>query len=706
MREFKKFNHQIHHQFDGMCKTGMLFRADVSGNELWELYLSSFKDEQIFRDPESSVHNCNCCKNFIRRYGNIVSINDEGSIESIFSNISNAGEYQEPAKNLNDLIKSKQITGVFIESYKDLNESLNYESCKKNQKKYKLGVQANFKKYTQDEVDKFGVVSTEKVYEFNHFCVDLPKQFVNFSINSIDQINAKHADKYYVFKRAMEEIHMDTLSLVKDLIVQGSLLDGSSHLHAIQHIFDCKKVYSSSSLDLDLYCWKTTYNMDERVAKFKNTLIGVLCTELSEGIELNKACLNWNKRVDPTNYHKATAPITKRQIDEARKFVEENGYAESFDRRLATIHDIKASEIMHINNCEDKTASVSIFDNVKATSTRHKRSEFDGIEEVSIDKFMKDVLPSCSSIDAYIRNSHEGNLVAITTTSNGSSKPIFKWGNNYSWTFSGNLAGKSQIKETVKSKGGIVDGVLRFSIMWAEGDGDNSDLDAHCVEPGGNRICFSKPRSFTGGNLDIDITDPRNQMPKGAVENITYPSLSKMPDGIYNLVVHQYSARNSKGFKAEVEFDNEIYSYEYTNDVRGYVPVAEVTLNDDLFSIIHKLPESNSSRELWGLETNKFHRVSLACLSPNHWLDNKVGNLHYFFMLNGCKSDVPVRGFHNENLIPELLKHKKVMEVLGSSSMLEPSDYQLGGIGFNSTVRDELIVKCDGSFKRTIKIKF
>ena len=46
------------------------------------------------------------------------------------------------------------------------------------------------------------------------------------------------------------------------------------------------------------------------------------------------------------------------------------------------------------------------------------------------------------------------------------------------------------------------------------------------------------------------------------------------------------------------------------------------------------------------------------------------------------------------------------MEVLGTQSMIEPTDKQLSGIGFNSTVRDELIIKCSGSFKRMLKIKF
>jgi len=66
----EKLNKKIQSQFDIMCQTGKLFRVEMSGQQIWDLYLSSFKKENdpIFRDPKSSTHNCNHCKNFIRRY--------------------------------------------------------------------------------------------------------------------------------------------------------------------------------------------------------------------------------------------------------------------------------------------------------------------------------------------------------------------------------------------------------------------------------------------------------------------------------------------------------------------------------------------------------------------------------------------------------------------------------------------------------------
>jgi len=707
----REFNKKIQEKFNEICKSGRLFKVLLTGHEIWELYLKSFskEDDPIFRDPNSSVHNCNNCNNFIRRYGNIVSIDSNYNITTMFD-VSIDDEYENTVKLLSTAIKNSKISEVFFETFTELN-ALPYESCTKHNEKFQLGLAVNTKRYTKEEAEKYGVVKPDEIRKFDHIHLFLNKEFVDMSGKSIESIMGEFRDAKNVFQRAMETISLDTLNLVKDLINQGSLLDGATHLYKIEQIIPLKKEYDGIGINrLDNWCWIKSYKLP--FAKFRNELIGVLCAELSEGEELNKAVQSWNKRVDPANYMKAVAPITRKQIEDAKQFVEENGYTESFSRRFATIDDIKVSEILHSNVGEGKIKSVSIFDGVKSTSTRHKRSEFEGVEEVTIDKFMKDILPSCSSVEAFLANTHDGNLVSLTTsTENGKAKPIFKWNNSYSWTFNGNLAGKSQIKEAVKSQGGKVDGVLRFSIMWAEDAIDNSDLDAHCVEPkGGRHIYFGDKVSTTGGNLDIDITQPQNhkvQTKREVVENITYPSINRMLNGTYQFHVHQFASRNSKGFKAEIEFNGEIYYYEYNRPVVDNIGVALVTLKDGIFTIQHALPESAiTTKEVYGLETNQFHKVNLICLSPNHWGENNVGNKHYLFMLDSCKSPVSIRSFHNENLLPELAAHRKVLEVLGTTNMIESTNKQLSGLGFNATVRDELIVRLQGTHKRVVKIKF
>jgi hypothetical protein len=75
-------------------------------------------------------------------------------------------------------------------------------------------------------------------------------------------------------------------------------------------------------------------------------------------------------------------------------------------------------------------------------------------------------------------------------------------------------------------------------------------------------------------------------------------------------------------------------------------------------------------------------------------------------MLENAKCLNKIRSFHAENLIPELAQHRKVLEVLGNTTMIEPTDNQLSGLGFNHTVKDNIVLRLQGSFKRTIRVKF
>lgn len=706
----KQFTLKIQAQFDKMCKTGKLFRSSLTGQQVWDLYLNSFENDPIFRDPMSSEHKCNLCNNFIRRYGNIVAIDENYDIISMFD-VNAEGEFIPVAKTLSKALKSAKISEIFFETFGELN-SLNYEKCNKNNSTFRLGIDRNVKRYTREEAEKFGVVKPNETRDFHHLHLNVPTSFVDMSGRSVESIMGEYRDAKNVFQRAMETISLDTFQLVKDLINQGSLLDGQTHLYKIEQIIPFKQGYELlSSNQKDNWCWVTSYKLP--FAKFRNELIGVLCSELSEGEELNKACQAWNKRVDPANYMKATAPITQKQIAEAKKFVEENGYEASFDRRFANIDDIKVSEILHSNVGKEAIKSVSIFDGVKSTSTRHKRNEFDGVEEVSIEKFMKDILPGCTSVEAFLQNSHEGHMVSLTTANDKDSKPIFKWSNNYSWTFNGNLAGKSQLKEAVKSRGGSVEGVLRVTLAFP---GTTDDYDLHLTEPKGSRLSYQDVRRefASSGKLDLDAQGiDGHQEPDKRVENIIYTDKSRMPIGRYSVYVNNYSGRGlHTAFTMEIEAEGEITVLELIPDRTKNNTLAVVIVYDGKNftiepSVTMKLVDSKSiSKEIYGLETNQFHKVNLVCLSPNHWEGNNTGNKHYFFMLDKCKAQTAIRSFHNENLIPELAEHRKVLEVLGNSSMINPTEKQLSGLGFNATVKDELIVKLSGSHKRTIKIKF
>lgn len=704
---FKQYNDCIQDQFQKMAGTSLLFRSEVSGETLANLYINSFskEDDPIFRDENSTSHTCRNDRNFLRRYGNIVTIIG-GKIVTMFDfDCQNTPYHNSNTAMRNALVNSK-IENIFKEVFSELN-LLNYEKTNKNMTQFQLGNSPSRVMYTVEDAQAHGNrVIAGQPYEFFHFNVSLPKVYVDYSGSSIDTIMANYRDSKNVFQRGMQEIATETLELVIDLINQRSILNGESYLSKAEKFLQLKKEYEQiPDSQKDNWCWVNS--VDLPFAKFRNELIGTLCVDIvKDGLE--DAILAWNKRADPANYMKAVAPITANQIKEAEDFVVDNGYVDSFAREFANISDINVSDIIHINGDNKKKAG--LFDDLP-TTTKNTTPKLDGVEEITIDKFMQTILPNATSIAVLFENRLQNNLVAITKPATEDSKSIFKWGNNFGWTYSNNLTGKSEIKEQVKLAGGNVDGIIRASVIWNDSGTDNSDLDLWAEQPGGQKIGFNtgfrrdngNQFSICKGQLDLDNTGPGTKI---GVENIYFVDPKALKNGTYRFWVNQYSDRGSKGFRAEIEMNGEIYSYSYDRKVSGNVQVGEVTYKDGVFSIDHKLTPTTINKEVWGIKSGEFHKANLVCLSPNHWGKDSVGNKHYFFMLANCHPDEKLRGFHTEFLNSDLLQVRKVMEVLGSKRMITPSGSDLAGLGFNATVKDSVVVRVQGTHNRMLKINF
>ena len=136
----------MQNKFAEMMQTGKLFRVQLTGNEIWEMYINAFPAEQnpIFRAPDSSVHNCNHCKNFIRRYGNIVAIDANYNVVTMFD-VDADSEYLQSAKAISNAVKESKVVEVFFETFAELNK-LPYESCSKSNTALQLGTFSNTKR--------------------------------------------------------------------------------------------------------------------------------------------------------------------------------------------------------------------------------------------------------------------------------------------------------------------------------------------------------------------------------------------------------------------------------------------------------------------------------------------------------------------------------------------------------------------------------
>lgn len=688
---FKDFVKAIQKNLQQMSKdSSRLFTVNVDTEELYNLYLDSFPagTNEIYR--EGREYDCSCCRHFIRDVGNVVSIKN-GELYTIWGiNPVSDDKYNVVAAALDAYVKQKAVLGVFLKKEKRIGTPENRE-----------------------------MLPTGKINKYEHFFVDLPEIciFKECYGHTLEGDLSQFRDVRNVFKRSLDEISKEAVDTVLELIAQNSLYKGAEWKKQLTEFKNYQKEYGKlTDKQKELWIWEKSISAGAVIGKIRNHSIGTLLVNISEGMDLDLAVRKYEQIVAPVNYKRPKAIFTKKMLEDAKKTITELGYMDSLQRRFATLDDITVNNILFSNKDAAKriTGAMDLFDEMEQDVAIDPK-RFSKVEEISAEDFIKNVLPVAKELEVYLENKHIQNMVSLIAPEVADAKTMFKWNNGMSWAYTGNIT-DSDIKENVKAAGGSVTGIVRFSIQWNDGNGkDNSDLDAHCLEPqGGDHIYFShKISRYTGGELDIDITDPIYQCKSNggvAVENITYPSKERMKPGTYKFYVNQYSFRNSQGFKAEVEVNGEIHSYEYNTPVRGNVDVAEVILDQSgNFKVVDKLPGNCAtiSKDVWGIKTLQFTPVSVVCYSPNYWDEQKgIGHQHLFFMLKDCINPEEPNGYYNEFLKPELEQHRRVFEALGAKAHVKDVDDQLSGVGFSLTKRNDLIIKVKGATERVVKVKF
>lgn len=658
---FKQVKDALKNNFASM-QNQTLFYVAIDRDEIWNQYLDGFDDPEIRQQ-----HNCNACKSFLRQWGGIVAINDDFTIRSVWDGIEVEG-FEKAIGNIRRYVHTRPITDVFYNDFASIGTDKNYDK----------------------EADVM----------WEHFHLQLPNQFV--IKRNIESKRAELRTNQSVFKRALDEISIDAIETVMELIAQGSLYRGNENSTVLSAFLVFRKDYENVPRELrDNYAWAKMTIVHNSVSHIRNTSIGTLLVDLSQGRDLDAAVTAFERIVAPTNYKRPTALVTPRMVEDAKAKLIEMGVMGSLERRYANEADLSLENVLFT----DKSSSVKdVFEEIAQEGPVNPRS-LSKVEEVSIEDFIEKIVPKAKTIELLLENRHTPNLVTLLTSQDKDAADIFKWNNPFSWSYTGGIT--DSIKERVKAAGGRTDSPLRISLSWNNYD----DLDLHVVEPDSTHIYFRSYKapstSPNSGQLDVDMNAGSGHT-RTPVENIAWLDSSKMKNGTYKVYVNQYSQRelSNQGFTIQIEALGETFEFSYSKNPTSDSDAIIFDFNKETGATFKDNIKSNTaSKEVWNMKTNTFIRVKKMMLSPNYWNGHPTGNKHYFFFLENAVSDEDARPFFNEFLKSEFDTNRKVFEVLGSKLRVEKTSNQLSGVGFSETQRNDVIVRVDSNFKRLIKIK-
>lgn len=652
MSDFKPFGSAVQANFERMSK-GELFIVEDSTDSIWLHYLASFPEGTNPTYKERTEHDCSCCKNFIRNLGKVVSL-EGGKVTTVWEAKGLEYPYDVVAASMDEFIKTSVIVGVFRTSER----SYGAEST------VQLMADGSTKRWNHFH----GRVANR------HFTKDVGTVLGN--INTTAQ----------VFKRGLLESKASAFVDVLDLISSKSLYRGDEFKESIKEFQALQKKFNAlkTNLDREIFIWS---NLDNRAARFRNTVIGTLIQDLSSEVDLESAVRSFESKVAPTNYKRPTALITPRMIADAMTTIKELDLEQALQRRFAKISDVSVNNVLWVDGSVQGQMKDGI-EGLLLSSTAVKSTKSDKAEEITIDDFMQNVVPKSTSMELFVANQLQANFMSLTAPVHENSGKLFKWNNDFGWSYDGNIT--DSIKEKVKKAGGnVTTAKLRISLAWHNFD----DLDIHVYEPSGGHIYFANKAN----KLDVDMNAGGGRT-REPVENVSYTSV---PDGDYRVEINQYSQRETTdvGFTVEVENQGRIDQFSYTKAAKNTVHALTITMKNGIIvdlKVGSGLTGGSISQEKWGVATEKFVKVNTLMLSPNHWDDNQVGNKHWFFVLESCQNLEATRGIYNEFLNSGLEKHRKVFEILGDKTKCQPTDDQLSGIGVSSTRGDKLTVRVTG----------
>lgn len=683
---FTKFKEAVTTQFNGMVK-GELFRTGVTGDEMWEHYLKSYPEgsNPFFR--AKTEHECSCCRSFVKLMGNVVTVKDGKRVSIWDSKVKGEPAYQAVADSMAEFVKSKPIVDGFLHYDRNAGTDKNREQ-----------------------------MPDGEVRTWNHFHVEIPlrnsgKVYV-VPKDSIDSTLGKYKTTHDVFLRGLTELTVDSFDTVLEMIASNSLYRGEQNKAVVEAFLKVKKQFDGLPPEQqDDFVWSNIDKVGEGIARMKNTSFGELLSNISSGMDLEVAVKKYETMVAPENYQRTTSLVTKSMIENAKKKVAELGLDDALHRAYATLESVPLEHTIFVDRSVKKKLGKDVWDSLDTKAAPPKN--LSKVEEISIDKFLKDVVTRAETIEIFVENKHVNNLVSLIGPADQGGHRLFKWGNDFSWSYNGDVT--DSIKERVKKAGGSVTGDLCCRLAWFNTD----DLDLHMKEHGvaGSRrvahyeLFFGNRGSASpsGGKLDVDM-NAFGVLKTDAVENIYYARRAAMKETTYELFVNQYRKRetNNVGFQVEFDWMGSVKTFTYPKAVRQGENVGVVKFeytHKDGVKILESLPSTESTRTEWNLKTGDFHRVNVLMESPNYW-DERVGNRHTFFMLEGCRNDGKARGIYNEFLRDDLLPHRKVIEMVGAKMKTEESDNQLSGLGFSSTQRAEVLARVTGSITRTLKVVF
>lgn len=368
---------------------GVLFRVDAG--DLFEVYLSSFPEE------DRQYHNCNCCHSFLRRYGSLAVLAEDGSIEpalwTVVDGVTPERHYAPALEALARAVRGGRVVDQFL----------------------------------WDEQ----LWGTPEAGGFTHFWAR-PENVFRWSrrdMTAEQAMAARREDRRHL-ARAVGEMDRAAVLRAAGMLRSGKLSRGeklvewADWLVALQDRAFSKQSRTQREF-LNRLLWRAVASAPAGWCTPRSSALGALVDDLASGVSAREVKRRHEERVDPLKYQRPTS-LKEGNVRQAERLFEEMGLAAALRRRFAL-----ADELVHLwkprSTASGEAQGPGVFGHLlPAKREQAAKAQLSTAPVVmTFAKFRRDVLPRALEVEAVVPAS--GQFCAFTTQVERDAPPLMRW---------------------------------------------------------------------------------------------------------------------------------------------------------------------------------------------------------------------------------------------------------------------------------------
>jgi hypothetical protein len=355
-----------------------IFTTDATG--MWESYLRPFR----VGNGERQYYNCNACKSFIEKYGNLAFIDENGQVKSaIWDQASTPSEYTKSFRKLNKIVSMSKVTGVFYSSEKS-----------------------------------WGMPKTGK---WTHFALKNPKTNIHSNpVQSAEQKMAEKKEDFKNIKRTLAEFSIEKVRQAVAILDSNSLYRGEKTLGQAKWLL---KVFEARGKNNQI--WKLVAEAPAGFCHPRSSMIGTLLEDLHDGRSISVVEKRFAEKMNPTKYQRPVSAPKAGTVDQAEKLIETLKASGSLKRRFLKKSEIKAIWKPMVVTAKKDKGVFGYLKNETKTSTPVRTGS--APKKITWERFNKDVLPKAEKIEYWTGNNDRYGV--LLTAEEKNSTPILQWDN-------------------------------------------------------------------------------------------------------------------------------------------------------------------------------------------------------------------------------------------------------------------------------------